>query len=72
MDICPDLTFNMAQNGSVTPKKEDAERNIAMRLKDHLRLRTTSELNHDQESAKQKADKQETGNDGFLDCNLTT
>jgi len=73
MNICPDLPFNMAPKCSVTPEKEDAESNIAMRLKDYLRLRTTSEFkNHDKESAKQKADKQETGLDGLLDCNLTT
>ena len=31
--ICPDLTFNMALKCSVTPIKEDAERNITMKVK---------------------------------------
>jgi hypothetical protein len=68
MDICPDLPFNMAPKCSVTPEKEDAERNISMSHNQLPHLRTTSEFkNHDQESAKNITD-----DDGLLDCNLTT
>ena len=70
-DSCHDFPGNMALKCSVTPIKEDAERNFAMKVKKELQSRTTSDNNHDKESPKnnQKGTRSDAAE---LDCNSTT